>query len=191
MTKLNAKDAIERIRKMLFTDGSHHTNQTNDPVTGTSYTLKDGTSIKVMGALEPGVQVLIAAANGDQPAPDGELELSDGTLINITGGLITEVETSQEADGKNAEGTTGHQQFGNTKFETKVAELEHEINAIREFFNRQVNASKELVELVSTLLNLPSEEPVSKPKNTFSEVQDKKDANLRNLTSSLQKLKNN
>jgi hypothetical protein len=187
MTKLNAKDAIEKIRKLLFTDGSQSSGASTG---GNSYSLKDGTPIKIMGSLEPGVQVFIITPNGDQPAPDGELELYDGTVLNITGGLITEVETAGQATSEQGSSTSpGEAQFSAADFESKLAEIEKEVAAIKEVFSRHDTANKELIDLVGRLAELPVEGPVSKPKNAFSEIRGRQESNLKHLADSLQKLK--
>jgi len=187
MTKINAKDAIEKIRKLLFTESS---NSQSDPAQ-TSYNLKDGTPIKVVGNLAAGSAVLVSGTDGDTPAPDGELELSDGTVISVTGGLITEIETAGQAiDEQNGGDAPDESQFkAISGLQNKIAEIENKINAFRESFGKQAIAQKELLDLVTVLAELPANEPASKPKNAFSEIRSRQDAKMRHLASSLQKLK--
>ncbi len=187
MTKINAKDAIEKIKKLLFTDGSN----SQDAPVELSYNLKDGTPIKVVGSLAAGSAVLVSGTDGDTPAPDGELELSDGTVLSITGGLITEIETANQAiDEQNGGNEPDESQFSAIAgLQSKIAEIEKEINSFRESFGNHALAQKELLDLVTVLAELPANEPASKPKNAFSEIRTKQDAKLRHLAASLQKLK--
>lgn len=55
-------------------------------------TLADGTTITADGDFIVGAQVNVVAADGSQtPMPDGTYQLSDGTMITVAGGSITEV----------------------------------------------------------------------------------------------------
>ncbi len=193
MTKINAKDAIEKIRKMLFSEAAPEPAPTPapdapDPV---AYTLKDGTTIKLLGNLDPGTQVLVETPDGDQPAPDGELELSDGTLLTITNGLIAAIETpQQETEEKNGGEQPDEIQFTPTdQLKAKILAIEKEITAFRESFVKQNTAQKELLDLVSAIATLPSVEPISTPKNAFSETKTKQEAKLRQLAECLKRLK--
>ena len=192
MTKINAKDAIDKIKKMLFTeDNKDGGTPAKDAQAGVSYTLKDGTTIKLSNGLVEGSQVLISGADGDTPAPDGDLELSDGTTISITGGLITEIETPgqevDEQDGGETPDETRFKAIGN--LENKIASIEKEINAFRKSLSNQTIGQKELLDLVSKLAELPADEPASKPKNVFAQAKSKQDSKMRQLADSLQKMK--
>lgn len=56
------------------------------------YRLKDGTIVKVSGELIAGSKVMVVdAAQGEIPAPDGDHELEDGTIISTKGGMIENV----------------------------------------------------------------------------------------------------
>lgn len=54
---------------------------------------KDGTNLQWDGeALSKGIAIMVIDPNnGAIPAPDGEIELVDGTKIKIEGGLVTEI----------------------------------------------------------------------------------------------------
>lgn len=193
MTKINAKEAIEKIRKLLFTDGSQAgASSTKDGSTTTvSYNLKDGTAIKVVGSLENGAEVLVVGADGDSPAPDGELELADGAVISVTGGIITDIETaSHAADSKDGGDAPDESQFKAINgLESKISEIEKEINAFRESFKNQSLAQEQVLDLIGKLAELPSSEPASKPKNAFSEIRGKQEEKMRHLSDSLKRLK--
>jgi hypothetical protein len=193
MTKINAKEAIERIRKMLFADGGQAAGSADGGggASATSYVLKDGTTVSITDGLAVGSQVLVNAADGNQPAPDGELELSDGTTISITGGLITEIETaSQEVDEQNGGETPDQAQFKRSEMlSDKITALEKELTTFKEKFSKQTLAQEELISLVAQLADLPAGEPIIKPTNIFSETRSKQDSHIRQLADSLQKLR--
>ena len=193
MTKINAKEAIEKIRKLLFTDGSQAgAPASKDGEASTvSYNLKDGTPIKVVGSLQNGAEVLLVGADGNTPAPDGELGLANGTVIGVTGGIITEIETSGQAeDSKDGGDAPDESQFKAINgLESKISEIEKEINSFRESFKNQSLAQVQVLDLISKLAELPSTEPASKPKNAFSEIRNKQEEKMRHLTDSLKRLK--
>jgi len=193
MTKINAKEAIEKIRKLLFTDGSQTggSSAKDSATTTVSYNLKDGTPIKVVGNLENGAAVLVAGADGDTPAPDGELELADGTVISVTGGIISNIENAtQAADSKDGGDAPDESQFKAINgLESKIAEIEKEINAFRKSFKNQSLAQEQVLDLIGRLAELPAGEPASKPKNAFSEIRGKQEEKMRHLSDSLKSLK--
>ena len=193
MTRINAKDAIEKIRKLLFTDSGKTAAPTtkNGATTTVSYNLKDGTPIKVEGSLANGAAVLVPGTDGDTPAPDGELELADGTVISVTGGIITNIETAgQSADSKDGGDAPDESQFSAVNaLESKIAEIEKEINSFRQSFKNQSLAQEQVLDLIGRLAELPSSEPVSRPKNAFSEIRSKQEEKIRHLADSLKRIK--
>lgn len=85
---MTAKEKISALKKLLF--GDHEPAPAPAPLPeempGTAYKLADGTEVMV-DKLEVGGKVTV----GDQPAPDGEHTLEDGTVLATSAGLITEV----------------------------------------------------------------------------------------------------
>lgn len=57
-----------------------------EPVTGK---LKTGEDFRAVPALEQGASLSVLSAEGELPAPDGEHELEDGTIVTVVEGLIT------------------------------------------------------------------------------------------------------
>lgn len=55
--------------------------------------LADGTKIKYTGdpTIAEGAALIIVTSDGETPAPDGQYTFKDGTLVTVTGGLVTEV----------------------------------------------------------------------------------------------------
>lgn len=71
-------------------------------------TLADGTII-AYDKLEEGGQVMVITEAGPVPAPDGTHELTDGTIVDVMGGIITAVGRSEEMAGEGvAEGEVEH-----------------------------------------------------------------------------------
>lgn len=85
---MNAQEKLKQIRKMLF----------GEEKTFAEATLKDGTVIKWEGELAEGVAVMAITADGEVPAPDGNHQLEDGTIVTTVGGLVTEIEAPQSED---------------------------------------------------------------------------------------------
>lgn len=85
---MNATEKLKQIRKMLF----------GEEKTFGEATLADGTVIKWEGELATGVAVMAITADGEVPAPDGEHQLEDGTIVTTVGGLVTEIESPQAED---------------------------------------------------------------------------------------------
>jgi hypothetical protein len=57
-------------------------------------TAKDGTIYKLNGAMEVGTEIMVVGTEGETPAPDGIVELEDGTMITVASGKIEVIEKS-------------------------------------------------------------------------------------------------
>lgn len=157
---MNAKEAIESIKKLVFGDENPEPVPSPQPeVFGTEYKLKDGTSIMI-DKLEAGGIAKI----GDAVAPDGQHTLEDGTVFEIKDGVIIAVapkaeEPEMEIEIKK-EMEKMKEQFEAMKedFETLSAKFEK----VSVKADTQELANKELVKLVEFLAEQPKEEPVQK-----------------------------
>ena len=96
---MTVKEGIEKIRLMLASEGEADQVETNEPeapvseLAFESYDLKDGSKIDLSG-LEIGAEASLVDETGNaSPAPDGEYELVDGTMITIVGGKVEGIET--------------------------------------------------------------------------------------------------
>jgi len=56
-----------------------------------SLTLKDGTPLKLDGALDTGVNIYVITAEGEISLPDGEYQMEDMTILMVKDGLIMDV----------------------------------------------------------------------------------------------------
>lgn len=92
--KINAK--LPELKKLLFAD--EPAPEPEKKVEAAKATLVDGTEVEVTPAVEVGATVTVTGPDGNQlPAPDGDHELQDGTVIKVAGGVITEVMPVAEA----------------------------------------------------------------------------------------------
>lgn len=187
--KLSVKEGIEKIRLMLASEGSEEVSvETSEeaPVTQLSfetYDLKDGSKIDLSG-LEIGAEAMLVDESGNaSPAPDGEHELVDGTMITVVGGKVEGVETPQaemepieepetempmemEADKfEEVNGNISSLQAENEALKAKIASIEGK-------FSQAIN---DLSDVVLGLASTPSAGPIQAPKNSFSQVEKRED----------------
>lgn len=57
-------------------------------------TAKDGSVYRIEGEMVEGSEIYLQSEAGEEPAPDGVVELEDGTMLTITAGKIEKVEAS-------------------------------------------------------------------------------------------------
>lgn len=185
---MTVKEGIEKIRLMLASEGleeaSIETSEDSAPVTQLSfetYDLKDGSKIDLSG-LEIGADALLVDESGNSsPAPDGEHELVDGTMITIVGGKVEGIETPQaemepiempeeeipmESDKFNEIDST----IENLKSENEA--LKAKIASIEGKFSQAIN---DLSDVVLGLASTPGASPIQAPKNSFSQVEKRED----------------
>lgn len=187
--KLSVKEGIEKIRLMLASEGLEEVSiETSEeaPVTELSfetYDLKDGSKIDLSG-LEIGAEAMLVDESGNtSPAPDGEHELVDGTMITIVGGKVEGIETPQaeaepieeveeeipmemEADKfEEMNGSISYLQAENEALKAKIASIEGK-------FSQAIN---DLSDVVLGLASTPGAGPIQTPKNSFSQVEKRED----------------
>lgn len=125
---MNAKEAIESIKKLVFGEE----NPTPEPapeVFGTEYKLADGTPIMIDKLEVGGIAKL-----GGMVAPDGTHYLEDGTEIEIKDGVISMVK-SKEADPKEIEIEMGKELEALNKFaETATPDQKPMVTIVKALF---------------------------------------------------------
>lgn len=84
--KKELKDALDACKKILFADTTPPAAPPSDAPATVELKAKDGTVYSV-AKLENGEAITV---NGE-PAPDGEIELEDGKIIVVLGGVISEI----------------------------------------------------------------------------------------------------
>ena len=187
---MTALEAIQKIKAMF--NESAPVAPVNQ-FAGTEYPLADGT-VCMIDKLEVGGTVMI----GDQPAPDGDLALADGTVVSVAGGKITNI--TQPAAATVAPAPNFDEQFTAingqlSQFTATVTELNQKFLANDQKFadldgkvNKCNEAISQLIQLMEKSIQLPAADPVQKPANGFKE---QKEDRLKSLSMLLQTIKNN
>lgn len=200
---MTVKEGIEKIRLMLASEDEApkmETSEESAPVTQLSfetYDLKDGSKIDLSG-LEIGAEAMLVDESGNSsPAPDGEHELVDGTMVTTVGGKVEGIETPQ-AEMKPIEDVKEEIPMGDDK-EDKFNEidgtienlkseneaLKAKIASIEGKFSQAIN---DLSDVVLGLASTPSTNPIQAPKNSFSQVE-KRDEKIERFLSKVKNLK--
>lgn len=185
---MTVNEAIEKIKVLLASNEEavvEATEEASAPVTELNfetYDLKDGSKIDLSG-LEIGADAMLVDETGNSaPAPNGEYELADGTMVSVMAGKIEGIETPQaespavEEEGgvempmesdkfEEMNGTISYLTAENEALKAKVAELEGKFN----------QAFSEVIGALEGLATMPSADAIQKPKNAFSVIEKKED----------------
>lgn len=184
---MTVKEGIEKIRLMLASEFEVDQVETNEPeapvaeLAFETYDLKDGSKIELSG-LEIGAEAMLVDESGNtSPAPDGEHELVDGTMITIVGGKVEGIETPQ-AEAEPIEEPEVEMPMESDKFEEmngSISSLQAEnealkakIASIEGKFSQAIN---DLSDVVLGLASTPGAGPIQTPKNSFSQVEKRED----------------
>lgn len=180
---MTVKEGIEKIRLMLASEFEVDQVETSEPeapvaeLAFETYDLKDGSKIELSG-LEIGAEAMLVDESGNtSPAPDGEHELVDGTMITIVGGKVEGIETPQ-AEAEPIEEIEEEIPMESDKFEEmngSISSLQAEnealkakIASIEGKFSQAIN---DLSDVVLGLASTPGAGPIQAPKNSFSQVE--------------------
>jgi hypothetical protein len=188
---MNATEALQKIKALFSEEGQVVTADVPAPTEETkmnfqSYDLKDGSKIELSG-LEIGADAALADESGNtSPAPDGEYELADGTMITVSAGKVSGVETPQAQAPASEEGPAPAEmkaQFLAIDSDIEVLKamnesLKEELAKMEGKFNQ---AFSDLINVVENLSKLPSAEPTQKPKTAFSAGESRADKEARLL----------
>lgn len=184
---MTVKEGIEKIRLMLASEFEVDQVETNEPeapvaeLAFETYDLKDGSKIDLSG-LEIGAEASLVDESGNSsPAPDGEFELVDGTMITVVGGKVEGIETPQ-AEAEPIEEPEAEMPMESDKFEEmngSISSLQAEnealkakIASIEGKFSQAIN---DLSDVVLGLASTPGAGPIQTPKNSFSQVEKRED----------------
>ena len=152
------------------------------PVEMSEATLKDGTKVKVSGALASGSKMLVVNADGSEmPAPTGEHILDDGSIVTVTDGVIDSVvpATEVEDDKIGMEEKFATLQASYNDLESKYKSLLEssngkfkDIETLKESFSKMQEVQKATYEVIEAIAGLPATEPVEKkPALNFSKME--------------------
>ena len=183
---MNYQETINKI-KQLFEAAAPEVGvaPVNPDVTAlTDYILQDGTKISV-DKLEVGGMVTI---NGT-PAPDGEHQLQDGTVIQTKDGAILEISTPAE-EVVDESVTTDMAAEKMAAIDKTVAENCAKIKMIEETMAKQNEAIKSMMALVEKMAQAPISEPASTVKNQYtSQTPMTKDEKFEGIVNAIAQLK--
>ena len=161
---MNYQETINKI-KQLFEAAAPEVGAapvSPDVTTLTDYILQDGTKISV-DKLEVGGMVTI---NGT-PAPDGEHQLQDGTIIQTQSGSIVEISTpAEEAIDESVTSDMASEKMA--AIDKTVAENCAKIKMIEESMAKQGEAIKSMMALVEKMATAPISEPAATVKNQYT-----------------------
>lgn len=172
---MNLNEAIEKLSGLV----SKFNADTTSGQTFVDAKLIDGTIIRYE-SLEVGMPLMVIDEAGNElPAPDGEHELEDGTIVTVEAGIITEV-ASKEEEAPEAEmpeeapieqPMAAIESVSKEDFETLKSEVADLKTKFEEFSKRNETLSadniamkqivKETFSIVEKLAAIPTENPVS------------------------------
>ena len=90
------KDKLDAIKALLGIKLAEVEPMVEEPSTTTeteqsTATSKDGTIVKWDGELAPGVEIFVVDPTGQMPAPDGNIEFEDGTIVVVSAGKVDSI----------------------------------------------------------------------------------------------------
>lgn len=165
----NPVELLKEVKKLVFQE---------ETATAPSYSLEDGTKV-LIDKLEIGGVVTLEDGT---PAPAGEHYLADGTEIILSeGGVIAEIKAKEVS--APAEAPVSPEDMAKKKdqimaeqfaaienrilsYEASFSALQSDYNGLKTAFGKQSEAMQGLINLVDTLVNVPSQEPAEVP-NSF------------------------
>ena len=197
---MNAKEALQEIKKLLFTENSKQEFALTDGK------LEDGTAIKY--DLESGEIYVVGQDGANMPAPVGEHKLESGEVIVVVEeGKISEVKKAEgepkvevevEAAKEDAPAEDEKPKIDEqmSAMEEKYAALEKKVEEMakkldemgvkEEKMNQAIKLSAQVLE---TLATEPSADPIQKPNTFYKEVKDAKQQQFNKLQQVFQNLK--
>ena len=170
------KDLAAEVKTENFADVAPPTDATGQAPSYTEVPLADGTVIKV-SALEVGGEVLVVTPDGEMPAPEGELQLADGSVLEVVKegekSVIKEMKPAGQDMSKNAplqEAKFAALEEKFAAFEATVLEenkkLKAEVESLKLKLSKNSAIVKNTVEVIEAMAAIPTAEPIKKPEVT-------------------------
>jgi len=179
---MEAKKALEQIKSLLFAEQvAEVVSQEEVAIEFAEGVLADGTIVK-FDKLEAGGMISVVTPDGEIPAPVGEHELEDGTIIVVAEeGIIAEVKMV-EADGNEEEVAVEMSEEDDAPaieeeviaepqvdrfaeiseaFNSKLAEVESKVDLLND-------VTKKLVEFMDAFAKVETTQETQAPKNAFT-----------------------
>jgi hypothetical protein len=197
---MNYQETINKIKMLFEANPMVPTTTTSPDVSALpEYILQDGTKI-VVDKLEIGGQVTLDGS----PAPDGEHQLQDGTIITTKYGMIAEISTpAEEISDESVTSNMGMVPAPAPTPDVKIAEQMASINTkMDEFVAKQKmledamakhgEAMKQMMALIEQMAKTPISEPASPVSNQYTSQKPlNKDERFESILEAINKIKNN
>jgi hypothetical protein len=165
----NPIELLQEVKKLVFQE---------ETMPAPSYSLEDGTKV-LIDKLEVGGVVTLEDGS---PAPVGEHTLADGSKVILAeGGVIAEIMPKEVEDKVEIEieSKEDEKKKEEEEMKKKIAEMEGRFSAydasfsalqsdyesLKAAFGKQGEAMQGLINLVETLVNVPSQAPAEVPNN--------------------------
>jgi len=189
---MKAKEALEQIKSLLFSDEVVSTPE--EVITEFAEgVLADGTIVK-FDKLEVGGLISVVTEEGEIPAPVGEHELEDGTIVIVSEpGVIAEVKMVEEEVSVEVEVEQSQDEAFNydakfleisDSFNSKMSEIETKVSALND-------VTKKLIEFMEAFATIESAPETQAPKNTFlAQSKNVKSDSFKKLQNIFQTIKN-
>lgn len=159
---------LPELKKLIFADEPAAPAEAETKVEAAKVTLVDGTEVIVTPALEQGATAMVVGPDGAEiAAPDGEHEAQDGTIFKVEGGVITEVKPIED---KPAEPAAPDMAAQMAEMKAELAAVKAEAESLKAQFAAQVEASKQMFNVVSILAGSPAESETEQKKKAFAKA---------------------
>lgn len=198
---MNAKEALQEIKKLLFTENSKQEFALTDGK------LEDGTAIKY--DLESGEIYVVGQDGANMPAPVGEHKLESGEVIVVVEkGKIAEVKKAEsepkvEVEVEAAKEEEAPKEDEKMKIDEKMSAIEEKYAALEKKVEEMAKKLDEMgvkeekmseaiklsAQVLETLATEPSADPIQKPNTFYKEVKDAKQQQFNKLQQVFQNLK--
>lgn len=186
-------ELLQEVKKLVFAE---------ETAAVPSYSLEDGTKIMI-DKLEVGGMVTLEDGT---PAPAGEHTLADGTEIVLAeGGVIAEIkpkevepkveiEVDSASDEKKKEEEEMKKKIAEmegkfSSYESNFSALKSDYDGLKAAFAKQSEAMQGLINLVDTLVNVPSQAPAEVPNQFTKHSASTKEDRIRSYSQFVSKFK--
>lgn len=165
-TKEEAAKLLDSLKKLRLS--IENGDPIEDEITMAEAVLKDGTIVRYEGELAEGVAIMVVTPEGEMPAPDGEHELEDGTIITVAEGKVTAITPAEPSVEVEVEAGDYKKEMGvaMSKIDDltqKIAALEKANEAQKSQISQLVKFCQQNIELVQQLADMPAAQPSPTP----------------------------
>lgn len=165
-TKEEAAKLLDSLKKLRLSIENGET--VEEEITMAEAVLKDGTIVRYEGELAEGVAIMVVTPEGEMPAPDGEHELEDGTIISTSEGKVTAITPAEPSVEVEVEAGDYKKEMGvaMSKIDDltqKIAALEKANEAQKSQISQLVKFCQQNIELVQQLADMPAAQPSPNP----------------------------